>query len=870
MSSEQQLRSLYNIRSHDAQVPSSHDLSNPLVRDFLAQLEIGGLEDLNRRTLELDAQIQDNGITYNVYADDNGPQRPWSLGLLPLVITPESWRKIESGVLQRAQLLENIMADVYGPQDLLKAGLIPPALVHGHPGYLRPMRDAIRQVGGQHLHIIAFDLACGPDDEWAVLSQRAQAPSGLGYLLENRSLISQQFPRGLSALGVQSLADAYRALMNSLKRLSPKGDSAHIALLTPGPYNETYFEHAYLARYLGLTLVEGSDLTVRDGHLFLRTIKGLEPVHVLLKRLDDEYLDPLELRSDSTLGVPGLLQAVRAGNVVVANAPGSGFLESPALLGFLPAISETLLGQTLQLPAMDTWWCGEEAALKAALTRLSQRVIKPTYPLTPYHTYFETTLAKSLTPEAVTQWHHRITADPLSHTLQSHIPLAQMLVWQAGQTAEPGQLVSRSYMLRVFALRDGENSWRVLPGGLARVASNQEDIASMQRGGSSADVWVQADPDQISKAQAQQHATDSTPTVIERRRTVTSRSAENLYWLGRYTERSENTIRLARLCIKSLNAETAPSARVWAWLEQMAYRHGLVPLEAPSVGAEQVSTTNLSTTHQALNDLARGRLFERTLINCLARTDHAASVGFNLHQLRRTASVVRERLAPEQWTMIEKLVVRFDAECAQAIATSDYSTVKALTALTHANRSLAAITGAQVDRMTRDDGWQLLSIGRHVERLGFHAQSLDLAIQYDLLDPLATDATGMTNLLVLFDSIITFRAQYQQSREITALVDLIVMDAENPRSLACITRNLIARLSKLANTPIGEPDAIARLVPQSAAWPTMLRNPSPAAPALPALADIARACAQAAWHVSEAVDATYFSHRHGSDHSIGA
>ena len=854
-------------------MPSFNDPADPGLARFLSQLEITGAADLDRRSQELDAQIQDNGITYNVYADDNGPQRPWSLGLLPLVITPQSWAKIESGVLQRAQLLEKIMADVYGPQHLLKEGLLPPALIHGHPGYLGPMRNAMHKVGGQHLHIIAFDLACGPDDEWAVLSQRSQAPSGMGYLLENRSLISQQFPHGLSALHVQSLAHAYRALMNSLRRLSPKGDSAHIALLTPGPYNETYFEHAYLARYLGLTLVEGSDLTVRDGRLFLRTIKGLEPVHVLLKRLDDEYLDPLELRADSTLGVPGLLQAVRAGNVVVANAPGSGFLESPALLGFLPAMSEALLGETLQLPAMDTWWCGEEAALHAALTRISQSVIKPTYPFTTYHTHFETTLAKTLSPTALNEWRERITADPSSYTLQTHIPLAQMLVWQAaaaGASNQPGQLVPRSYMLRVFALRDGENSWRVLPGGLARVASNQEDIASMQRGGSSADVWVQSDPAQLSKEESAPQDISAAPAVIERRRSVTSRSAENLYWLGRYTERSENTIRLARLCIRALNAETAPSASVWGWLEQMAYQHGLVPLEVPSARGDG-SAAIPATPQQALNDIGRGRLFERSLISYLARADNSISVGFNLHQLRRAASLVRERLAPEQWNIIEKSVLRFDAECASATAASDYSTVKALTALTNANRSLAAITGAQIDRMTRDDGWQLLSIGRHIERLVFHAQSLDSAIHYGLLNPNSTDTTGMVNLLVLFDSIITFRAQYHQSRDISAVIDLIVMDVENPRSLAYVTRNLIARLSKLANTPIGKPDAIAQLLSDSSAWAGKLQNPGGAnATMLTALSQIAQTCTQSAWHVSEAVGATYFNHLRGEDHSIGA
>ena len=335
-------------------------------RQFLSQGETRTAADLDQRYASLQRQIRDNGVTYNVYADENGPQRPWSLDLFPLLIEPEQWMRIEAGVLQRMQLLEHLLADVYGPQRLLARGMLPPALVQGHPGYLRAM-NGVEPVGGVRLHIAAFDLAHGPDGNWWLVGQRCQAPSGLGYLLENRLAIAGQFPQAFQALRVQRLASTYRALMDSLKSRSPAGEDAHLALLTPGPYNETYFEHAYLARYLGLSLVEGSDLIVRDQALFLKTLKGLVPVHGLLKRVDDQYLDPLELRPDSTLGVPGLLQAIRAGKVLVANAPGTAFLESPALMGFLPALAQEVLGQALSLPALPTWWCGERSAMEEVL-----------------------------------------------------------------------------------------------------------------------------------------------------------------------------------------------------------------------------------------------------------------------------------------------------------------------------------------------------------------------------------------------------------------------------------------------------------------------------------------------------------------------
>ncbi|MES1264113.1 MAG: circularly permuted type 2 ATP-grasp protein, partial [Variovorax sp.] len=384
--------------------------------------------------------------------------------LFPLIVTPDAWQGLEDGVLQRVKLLERIMADVYGPQELLAHNLLPPALVHGHPGYLRAMHGA-KPAGGSYLHIAAFDLARDPEGRWWVVSQRTQAPSGLGYLLENRLITSRLFPEAFRELHVQRLAGTYRALADALRAMSPRegatGDP-RIVLLTPGPFNETYFEHAYLARYLGITLVEGSDLTVRGDRLFLKTLQGLEPVHGILKRLDDEFLDPLELRSDSHLGVPGLLQAVRAGNVLVANAPGSAFLESTGMLGFLPALSRHLLGEELQLPSLATWWCGERAAMEAVLPQLAAGVIKPTYA----SPGMGAVLGKSLSRREVDEWAGRIVRESDEHTVQAYVALSQMPTWKHGMGGD--RILPRSFMLRVFAVADGPQSWRVLPGGLTR------------------------------------------------------------------------------------------------------------------------------------------------------------------------------------------------------------------------------------------------------------------------------------------------------------------------------------------------------------------------------------------------------------------
>ena len=831
-------------------------------RQFFSTLENDSAADMDQRAANLARQVRDNGITYNVYADENGPQRPWSLDLFPLIVDPASWQRIEVGVLQRMRLLERVMADVYGPQTLLHDGLLPPALVHAHPGYLRAMHG-VEPVGERYLHIAAFDLARGPDGNWWLEAQRSQAPSGLGYLLENRLAIAAQFPQAFQNLGVQRLASTYRALMDSLKTMSPAGPDAHLALLTPGPYNETYFEHAYLARYLGLTLVEGSDLLVRDECLFLKTLKGLVPVHGLLKRVDDQYLDPLELRADSTLGVPGLLQAIRAGNVLVANAPGSAFLESPALLGFLPALSRQLLGEELSLPALPTWWCGERNAMEEALPRLADCAIKPTYPGSFEQGGFEPVLGGKLGARALDEWAGRIVRQAEEHTVQGYSPLSQMPTWQASTAGDPGRLRARSVMLRVFVVSDGAQGWRVLPGGLARVASVGREITSMQRGGSSADVWALTRGEVDHSTLLAPHMTPE--SLMQRKRLITSRAAENLFWLGRYTERAENAIRLARLTLECLHGEEQSSAPLLSWLSQMAVANTLVLPGVPSA-------------------LQAPRVFERSLIDSLGGSSGATSVGYYLRALKMVGSSVRERLSQEHWRIIVRCEEELFQRCAAQRQRADFSALQALQILKDSSDHMAAITGAQTDRMTRDDGWRLLSIGRHIERLGFLSSALMRGLDTGSLH---TDG-GFDAMVELFDSAITFHAQFQQSRDMAALVDLLVIDRDNPRSISWIAHTLRGRLARLAGSDPNQLCALSLKVPDPNSWglaqlcdeapdlvtpaQTQGDGSEPGDPALQyaLLKDVLYQCTQASFVVSDDISATYFTHSGLANHSLGA
>ncbi len=835
-----ELRNRLSAAAHEGHPPGL------LWSDFIERLGPEGLAGLNQRMANLRRQVHDNGITYNVYAQTDQPQRPWALDLFPLMIGAEAWQQIERSVRQRMALLEHIMADAYGPQTLVARGLLPAALVQGHPGYLHPMHG-VAPVGGHYLSLAAFDLARGPDGLWWLLSQRTQAPSGLGYLLENRLIVSRLFPEAFESLPVQRLAATYQALVEGLKARCPvaEGEAPHIALLTPGPYNETYFEHAYLARYLGLTLVQAEDLTVRGDKLYLKTLQGLQRVHGLLKRVDDTWLDPLELRADSALGVPGLLQAVRSGQVLVANTPGSGFLESNALLGFMPALAQDILGEELVLPDIPSWWCGEAAALPEALQHLPDGVVKPTYPSEGQRQSFEPRLGRQMDQRERDEWAGRILREPEAHTVQSWLPLSHLPVWDDQATGDDA-LQTRPVILRVFAVTDAQGQWQVLPGGLARLGT-QEGIASMQRGGSSADVWVQAPSrEAVDTASLLGSAVANAAQATARQRLVTSRAAENLFWMGRYTERTENTLRLARLTLDVLGSEDQSSQRLLGWLSRMAQAQGLVPSEVP-------------TAQQSL------RVFERALVSGLWDTTSTTSVGYNLRALLRAATPLRERLSPEHWQLLQDTESQFFdtwRSADQARPGRVPPTPLARSSLQHTSQRLAALTGFQTDRMSRDDGWRLLSMGRHIERLDFLAGALQLAVEARLFKAQA----GFDAVLHLFDSTISFHAQYQQSRTPQALVELLVTSPDNPRSLAWVAQTLRSRLRRIEHLADGATHALAALLPPAPTEPTLLWPQDSATPeALLALLTQYRQSARA---VAEGLSGLFFTHSGPAAHSV--
>jgi uncharacterized circularly permuted ATP-grasp superfamily protein len=455
-------------------------------RPLIERLAAGNAQDTARRALELTRRlIVENGVAYNIYSDPQGADRPWGLDPLPLVLSQDEWREIEKGVAQRARVLDALLADLYGSQRLLAEGLVPPELPFGHPNFLWPCHGLVPR-GAGWLHVYAADLARAPDGRWWLLADRTQAPSGAGYALENRDIVEQVLPEAIRDLGVRGVRDFFGEMRERLRGLFDEGTNSLVVILTPGPFNETYFEHAYMARHLGLPLVEGSDLTVRNEIVYLKTLGGLRRVHTILRRLDDDYCDPVELRSDSALGVPGLISAIRAQNVVIANALGTGVLESAAWLGFLPGVAERLLGESLQLPAVATWWCGEKPALDYVLENLDRLVVKPTYP----NQRFEPVFGSDIEGEERTDLIRRLRARPYAYVAQEHIRLSQAPVWRSHGAPN---FAARAFTIRVYAIAT-EAGFRVLPGGLARVASEgAAEVVSAQRGGGSKDIWVLSD-----------------------------------------------------------------------------------------------------------------------------------------------------------------------------------------------------------------------------------------------------------------------------------------------------------------------------------------------------------------------------------------
>jgi uncharacterized circularly permuted ATP-grasp superfamily protein/uncharacterized alpha-E superfamily protein len=729
---------------------------------WLAQAfrQLGGPE-LQRRRESCRRLLHEQGVTYNVYHEGGaqGLEQPWQLDPIPLVLGADEWRSLEESLVQRALLINQVLADCYGPQKLIHSRSLPPALVFAQPDFLRPCRG-IRPPRDTFLHFYAVDLARSPDGQWWVISDRTQLPTGVGYALANRLVSTRVLPEPFRDGHIHRLAGFFRDMQTSLASLTPRQtDNPRVVFLTPGPCNETYFEQSYLARYLGYMLVEGQDLTVRDDRVFLKTLSGLEPVHVILRRVDDDFCDPLELRNDSILGVPGLLEALRAGNVAVANALGSGLLQSPSIMAFLPGLCRRLLGEDLKIPSIATWWCGQEEAKRHVLQNLDRLPVRPAFRWIP----FASDATVNLTAAQREDLKRRIEFQPHLYAAQEQIELS------TAPSFGPQGLVARPVALRVYLVALN-GTYKAMPGGLTRVGTegNLRSV-SMQFGGVSKDTWVLSE-------QPVEEVTLLKPSaggVVLRRvgNNLPSRLADNFFWLGRYAERADATARLLRSALSRFSPENTggamlPLAPILQTLK--------LPVEAGPGDTEPEG---------------HARRLETGLLAAIFDLDALGSLRATAEYLHLLAIFLRERTSNDLWQVLRTLAERM----AMPASTLGMNAGEAMGVLNQALLSLAAFRGLARENMTRAHGWRFLDMGQRIERSIHLCTFLDHALS----SPEADNPSVLEAVLEVADSTITYRGRYNVLPDIATVYDLVLLDDTNPRSLLFQLNQLVKHYDRL-------------------------------------------------------------------------
>ena len=693
-------------------------------------------KEIERRFAIADQHMRDAGVSYR--APGETADRSWPLSHLPLLIGSAEWAQISEGIQQRARLFELILRDIYGEGKLVADGALPAAAIAGSAEYLRSVYG-VAPPGGQYLNLYAADIGRGPDGRWWVLNDRTQAPSGAGYALENRLVMARALTTLFGTMNVERLAPFFEAFRDSLRGISER-DEPRIGLLTPGSASETYFEHATLARYLGFLLVEGDDLAVSDDRLHVRTVAGLKRLDVLLRRVDSNSLDPLELDARSTLGVPGLIDVIRKGNVAVANMPGSGVMEARTLLGFLPSLSERLLGEDLKMPHIATWWCGQKSARDEVLARLDEMAIEGAYSQTvPGFPGKGPVLGASLSKAERDELKDAINHRGIDFVGQELVRLSTTPVW------EDGHIAPRPFVLRVFAAATPDG-WTIMPGGFCRIAERTDARAvSMGEGASAADVWVVSDKEVSTSSLLPPSDAVSIKRIAG---WVPSRAADNLFWLGRYLERAEATLRLVRALSGAVRE----------------------PGKGPSSANNMVERVQrLLVTWGAATPATRAKP-AATVAQALQAPDKFGSALSLVRSAQRTATSLRERLSPDAWHVITGMVDRLSVK-----ADDDEALIDAAEATLQA---LATFAGLAQENMNRAAGWRFLEMGRRAER-AINTARFARQFAFD-----AASSEDLDLLLTLADSQITYRSRYLVGPLLAPVRDLVVLDSYNPRSVA--------------------------------------------------------------------------------------
>ena len=737
----------------------------PYWERFMAALESMGSEQLELRRREAQRLLRENGVTYNVYGDSQNLTRPWRLDPVPLLISSEEWSVIEAGLKQRAELLDLILKDLYGKQTLLKKGLLPAELIYDHEGFLRPCVGAL-QNQQRHLTIYSANLARGPNGRMWVLDDRTQAPSGSGYALENRTVMTRVLPDIFRETQVHRLSGFFKALQKGLAEIAPHNkEDPRIVILTPGPLNETYFEHAYLAAYLGFTLVQGGDLTVRDGHVWLKSLEGLQAVDVILRRVDDSFCDPLELRSSSQLGVAGLLEVVRRGNVAIANPLGSSILENPGLLAFLPRLSRYFLSQELKLSSVATWWCGQRRERDFVLQNIDSLVIKPINRSLGNHAVF----GGALSSKEKEQLRSQILAKPHLYIGQEQVSFSTLPAF-IDNHIEP-----RNAVLRNFVVASGDG-YVVMPGGLTRVARQKDNfVVSNQAGGISKDTWVLAtEPDKSVSLWTQPRRNQLIDAVTE---PLTSRAADNLFWVGRHLERTEAVSRLLRTVL----------------LKFRETREFKDPVDNDCLKVLLRTLTQVTLTYPGFvkGDAQLLKTPEAELLSLAKESHRKGSLSANIQALFQAAFSIRDLWSQDTWRSVDNIQRRWQ----QRVINAEITVEQLQSHLDDLITGIVAFTGLTNESMTREAAWLMLDSGRRLERA--------LALIALLRSTVALRHEGalqnqvLEAVLVSTDSLTIYQRRYRSFIQLPLVLELLLLDETHPRSVAYQLQQLTIHLDAL-------------------------------------------------------------------------
>jgi uncharacterized circularly permuted ATP-grasp superfamily protein/uncharacterized alpha-E superfamily protein len=722
---------------------------------------------MDARWKRVERILYENSLTHDIYGEGAATGRPWHLDALPLLISAADWRRLEVGLVQRARLLDAVLADCYGEQRLMLEGHLPASLVLGNPQFLRPCHG-VPVSGGRRLHYYAADVGRAPDGSWWVLKDRCESPVGSGYALENRIALRNCLPDEFVANRVRQLAGFFQSVHEGHLALTSQAEP-RIVVLTAGPSTAGYFAHSYLARYQGYVLAEGADLTVRDNRVYLKTLEGLRPVDVIIRRVDAASCDPLELRSDSPHGVPGLVEALRAGTVSVVNALGSGLADTESLMPFLPGLCRDLLQDDLQLPSLPTWWCGQDDARDYVLRNLDRLETRDVF-------YRGASEPGTQNPDGPEAWRVGGRADLIARRGFAYLAREPM---QLSTTPVIGQQGLRPvpFALRVFVAATADG-YVVMPGGLARLCPPHPGQAfDFGRFGDGKDTWV------LSDSQSRTGLTRRTRSgAVELRRTgreLPSRTADNLFWLGRYAERAEGMMRQVRSSVTRMIDDERPNEDLLAIDRVLRPTFAKADIAPPGDGERAAGIR---------------ACLDRELGELVFDADRRYGLRRTLRDLGRTASLSRDRLSGDSWRILRGLQPEDFARRATLAAPPRGSPIAAILGqLDQGIQRLAAFSGMGKENMTRSFGWHFLDMGRRIERSMQMTTLLESLLEAG--DP--EDDGSLLLVLDIADSFMTYRSRYLLTPQLVPVLDLLLLDETNPRSVAFQLEALDDHLEKL-------------------------------------------------------------------------